>query len=131
MYADDHQIYHTGSDQSSITSKLRDSARTATKWHDSNQVLAGNLEEISNCMNIAGYSQDNNSAAHAICVSNEEIKPVQNLKLLGVTIDSKRNFTNHISLICKKASQKIGVLMRLGNLNSNKGWYRTLRIAIL
>ena len=31
MYADDHQIYHTGRDQSSVTSKLRDSTRTATK----------------------------------------------------------------------------------------------------
>ena len=31
MYADDHQIYHTGRDQSSVTSKLRDNARTATK----------------------------------------------------------------------------------------------------
>ena len=63
MYADDHQIYHTGQDQSSVTSKLRDSASTATKWYDSN-LLAGNLKKYQT-MNI-GYSQDNNSAAHAI-----------------------------------------------------------------
>ena len=31
MYAYDHQIYHTGRGQSSVTSKLRDSERTATK----------------------------------------------------------------------------------------------------
>jgi len=65
-------------------------------------------------MNI-GYSQGNNSAAHAICVNNEEIKTVDNLKLLGVTIDSKLNFTDHLSSICKKASQRIGVLLRLRN----------------
>jgi len=46
-------------------------------------------------MNI-GSSQDN-SAAHAICVNNEEIKTVENLNLLGVTIDSKLNFTDHIT----------------------------------
>ena len=59
MYEDDHQIYHTGQDQSSVTSKLRDSARTATKWYDSN-VLAGNLKKY-HTINI-GYKQDNNSA---------------------------------------------------------------------
>ena len=59
MYADDRQIYHTGQDQSSVTSKLRDSARTATKWYDSN-LLAGNLKKY-HTINI-GYKQDNNSA---------------------------------------------------------------------
>ena len=88
MYADDHQIYHTGCNQSSVTSKLRDSARTATKWYDHN-LLAGNLKTYQT-MNI-GYSQDN-SAAHVICVNNEEIKTVESLNLLGVTIDSKLNY---------------------------------------
>ena len=86
MYADDHQIYPTGRDQSSVPSKLRDSARTATKWYDSN-LLTGNLKKYET-MNV-DYSQDNNSVAHAICVNNEEIKSVENLKLLGVTMDSK------------------------------------------
>ena len=36
-------------------------------------------------MNI-GYKQDNNSAVHAICVNNEEIKTVDNLKLLGLVL---------------------------------------------
>ena len=71
-------------------------------------------------------------------MNNEEIKTVDNLKLLGVRIDSKLNFTDHISSICKKASQRIGVLMKLRNLIPTKAKlvlfksasYRTLRIAI-
>ena len=57
---------------------------------------------------------------HAVCVNNEEIKTVYDLELLGVTIDSKLNFSNHISSICQKASQRIGVLMRLRNLIPTK-----------
>ena len=38
------------------------------------------------------------------------------IKLLGVEIDDKLNFTSHISNICIKASQKVGVLLRLRNL---------------
>ena len=61
-------------------------------------------------MNI-GDSEDKTGVIHKICVNNEEIKTVDKLELLGVILDSY-----HISLICKKASQRIGVLMRLKNL---------------
>ena len=36
-------------------------------------------------------------------------------KILGVTIDNKLTFKNHIKNLCKKASQKIGGLPRLTN----------------
>ncbi|PFX34872.1 Extracellular calcium-sensing receptor [Stylophora pistillata] len=32
MYVDDHQIYHTGRDQSSVKSMLKESAQQATNW---------------------------------------------------------------------------------------------------
>ena len=76
MYADDHQIYHIGSDQSSVSSKLKD----ATKWYDSN-LLAGNLKKY-HTMNI-GYSQAINSAAPALHVNNEEIKNCRESQTLG------------------------------------------------
>ena len=107
MFADDHQIYHIASDQSSVSSKLKD-ACAATKWYDSN-LLAGNLKKYQT-MNI-GYGQEINSAAPALCLNNEEIKNVENLRLLGVIIDSKFNFTDRISTISKKAGQRIGMLM--------------------
>ena len=36
--------------------------------------------------------------------------------LLGVTVDNKINFSEHTNITCKKANQRIGVLMRLKNL---------------
>ena len=68
---------------------------------------------------------------HAICLNNEEIKTRDNLKLLGVIIDSKLNFTDHISSICKKASQRIGVLMRLRNLIPTKAKLVLFKSAVL
>ena len=41
---------------------------------------------------------------------------MNSIKLLGVTIDNKLNFSVHINITCKKANQRIGVLMRLKNL---------------
>ena len=80
-------------------------------------------------MNIS-YSQDN-SAAHAICVNSEEIKTVESLNLLGVKIDSKLNFTDHISSICKKASQRIGVIMRLRDFIPTKAKLVLFKSAVL
>jgi hypothetical protein len=37
-----------------------------------------------------------------------------NVKLLGVTIDSDLNFNNHISEIWKQASRQLNILKRIG-----------------
>ena len=62
-------------------------------------------------MNI-GDREDKNGVIHKICVNNEEIKTVDKLKLLDVTLDSNLNFTDHISLnFLKKASQRARLLI--------------------
>ena len=43
----------------------------------------------------------------------KDIMESDNLELLGATIDCGLNFNLHISNVCKKASQRIGVIMRL------------------
>ena len=39
-----------------------------------------------------------------ICINDVNIKPKKLVKLLGITLDNKLNFENHISSICKSAS---------------------------
>ena len=50
-----------------------------------------------------------------------EMKTISNRnseKLLGITIDNKLNFTEHISAICKKVSLKLHALARISKLMS-------------
>ena len=49
-------------------------------------------------------------------VQGTDIDSMNSIKLLGVTIDNKLNFSGHINITCKKANQRIGVLMWLKNL---------------
>ena len=60
-----------------------------------------------------------------------EIETKDNIILLGVVLDSKLNFSEHIISICKKASQRIGVLMRLRNLIPMKSKLILFKSAIL
>ena len=56
---------------------------------------------------------------------------MNSIKLLGVTIDNKLNFSVHINITCKKANQRIGVLMRLKNLVPTVAKLHLLKAAIL
>ena len=124
MYADDHQIYHAGADQAAVTSQLKDSANLATTWYDSN-LLAGNLKKYQ-VLNL-GFTQNDSN----ICVNDVVIDTKDNIILLGVVLDSKLNFSEHVISICKKASQRIGVLMRLRNLIPMKSKLILFKSAIL
>ena len=68
------------------------------KWYESN-LLAGNLKKYQT-LNI-GYSRKTDSSANAVIHVNQEIKTTDTLKLLGVTIDSKLNFSEHVSTALK------------------------------
>ena len=46
-------------------------------------------------------------------VGNEIIKGQSSVKLLGLTIDDKLDFTEHVTNLCKKASQKLHALSRI------------------
>ena len=64
-------------------------------------------------------------------IDNQKCKPTAYLRILGVNIDVQLSFTEQISHICKKASRKIGVLIRLRNLISYKTKLQLYLTAIL
>ena len=48
-----------------------------------------------------------------IKLAGSEIKYVSSLNFLGITIDNKLTWKNHIDIICNKASKNIGILYKL------------------
>ena len=61
-------------------------------------------------------NRDTEDAAINFRIDGENVESKPFLKLLGVTLDSKLNYSSHISDICKKAGSKVGVLNRLKKL---------------
>ena len=89
---------HSGPhNQEEVTSKLSASADKATRWYKSN-LLVGNLKEYQT-LNI-GYRTEttgSESASGGIRINNQEIKTAETLKRLGVKIDSRLNFSEHVN----------------------------------
>ena len=81
-------------------------------------------------MNIRNKSV-NYDEKTSITVNGKDIMESDNLELLGVTIDCGLNFNLHISNVCKKASQRIGVIMRLRNLIPTEAKLHLFKAAIL
>ena len=88
-------------------------------------LLAGNLKKYQ--VLHLGFTQNDSN----ICVNDVVIETKDNIILLGVVLDSKLNFSEHINSICKKASRRIGVLMRLRNLIPMKSKLILFKSAIL
>ena len=54
-------------------------------------------------------------------IEKELIKASKSVKLLGITIDNKLNFNEHVTKVCDKVSQKLHILARVATyINTNK-----------
>ena len=106
-YADDNTPYSVETTIYSLINTLENDTNILIKWF-SNNYLKLNAEKCH--LLISKHSKD----IH-INVENEVIECENSVKLLGVTIDNKLNFNEHISNIYKKASQKLHVLARISN----------------
>ena len=51
----------------------------------------------------------------SIIINNEVIECSKSVKLLGVTIDNKLDFNEHLTKLCKKVSSKLHALARISN----------------
>ena len=65
------------------------------------------------CHLIVVNNQDND-----IKIGNDVITSGNSVKLLGVTIDNKLNFNEHVDNICKKANNKLQALVRIAKYSS-------------
>ena len=66
----------------------------------------------------------------SISLDNEVVKGNKSVKLLGIKIDNKIDFNEHISIICKKTSVKqhglasVALLRKMKTTSSNESFYR-------
>ena len=112
-YADDNTPYATEKKVDSLIHILENNALELRTWFHDNY-LKMNADK---CKLLVTNHHDDIS----INVDNEVITASKSVKLLGITIDNKLNFNEHISKLCKKTSLKLHALSRVSNyLSSSK-----------
>ena len=113
-YADDNTPYATNKHLETVLKDLEQRSDTLLKWF-TDDLLKANPEKYHLLV-----------SANEKCHLNEEGIEISNSKcekFLGIKIDSKRKFDNHVKSLSKKASQKLNGLSRVSyqlDLNQRK-----------
>ena len=108
---------------------LTNGGHTVSKWYKDN-FLKGNYDEY-NLMLLGRKNKNEDSPSINVKIDEQVIKSSPDLKLLGVTLDDELSFSTHISDICKMASKKVGVLVRLRNMIPREAKLQLYKSAIL
>ena len=96
-YADDNTPYCTGSNVDDVLCELQNTSEIMFSWFINNGMKA-NPEKSHLILSAPNVKETK------IC--NETITSTNCVKLLGVNIDNKLTFDEHVDSLCKKASQK-------------------------
>ena len=104
-YADDNTPYATNKDITNLLKTLESETNILLEWFTFNEMkpnadkchlLVTNLKDIT-----------------SVKLGNEEITNDQSVELLGVKIDKNLNFSEHVTRLRKKGSQKLHALARI------------------
>ena len=112
-YADDNTIGCNGNNAIDVCTKLQSIANNMIMWFQENDLKA-------NPDKFQMIIFDKKHQDHTVVIDNITIKNKQSVKLLGLDIDRKLTFHDHITKLCRKAGNKVNVLARLSsNLDIN------------
>ena len=110
-YADDNCISVSHKDISVLSAQLENEAQVMAKWFADNSMKA-NADKFQGII-LPGGRENKDVQISLGCV---DIAFVQKIDVLGVYIDGKLNFNEHVHRICSKASAQISALQRLTGL---------------
>ena len=106
-YADDTTIYTCNKNLDNIVHKLENDSTIALKWFADN-FMKLNADKCH--LLVLGQRCDDSVTVR---IGSANVVNSYEEKLLGVQIDSKLSFDNHVSKLCQKASNKLYALARI------------------
>ena len=118
LFADDTSCFIEGTDLSDMCIQLSTEMNKLSTWFKTNR-LSLNVSKT-NCM-IFGHS--NQPDHHRVDIDNIVIERVNCNKFLGVIIDSKLSWSDHVSYIRHKMSKNLSVMYRVKWLLNNSALY--------
>ena len=114
-YADDNTLYSAHKNPSIMMKQIHATMTVASSWYKSNglQLNADKCQLIV----LKGFKKQNFN--FKLILGNEVIEEVDSVKLLGINLDNKLSYREHVDGLCKKLSAKIGALRRISHFLSN------------
>ena len=109
LFADDTLVYVHGKDIDTLTDRMNVELDRISKWLRVNKLKLNVNKTKAMVIPKASYV----TAINMVTVDQQEIEIVNEIKYLGVMIDSQLAFKANVDHVCKKVAKKVGVLSRL------------------
>ena len=106
-YADDNTLSNAANDVESLTKSLESDAASTLSWFENNHMCANPDKFQAIVLGMKNPETLNFQLGNII------IKPEDDVRLIGIDLDSKLNFNYHIHDICQKAARQTNALKRL------------------
>ena len=106
-YADDNSPFSCAKTIPAVISQLENDSLSLLNWMRNNGLKAN--------PNKFHLTLSENSDQYSVNIDTLQVTNSKNNKLLGINIDNKMTFNDHVSDICSKASQKLHALTRISN----------------
>ena len=104
-YADDNSPFSCCKDIESVINQLQNDSKTLLIWFDNNRLKA-NPDKFH--LILSDHNKENFILIKQFKIYNSNCE-----KLLGIKIDSKLSFDEHVTSLCSKATQKLHGLTRV------------------
>ena len=108
-YPDDNVLYAFGSNLDEVKQNLSQDLLKLSKWFYENCMIL-------NPENCHYMCLGKDSASDLLRFCGLDLVASELETVLGIQIDNKLNFENHIKSLCNKVSQKLGALQRISNM---------------
>ena len=113
-YADDNHLYYENKCHDVLKNVLENDVNTATVWFDNNYMCA-NPDKFQSII----LDRDGKQSL-SISVQDNTIFSDPSIKVLGIVLDNKLKFDEHVSQMCLKASRQINALKRISKYLDEK-----------
>ena len=111
LYADDTALLAKGTDETIIQNTLQNNFNNILNWLAVNK-LSLNANKTKVMLFCSNHHRLKNHKLH-ITIGDTTLEQVDNLKYLGVYLDTHLSFDNHIDKICGKISQRTRLLWKM------------------
>lgn len=115
LFADDTSVFCKGSDPKILFEFVNSQLNNINYWMNANKLIL-NIEKTNYILFGTQTKIDNDLTLY---YRDKEINRVYNTKFLGVYIDDKLTWNQHVDYLCKTVSKNIGVLYKLQFLPQN------------
>ena len=119
MFADDTLIYGRGEDSNTVIQNLNMDLARVSEWLSANK-LCLNVKKTKSMVFGSKKVREKVKESGLRVNNGERIEWVDNFKYLGVIVDEKLKFEEHVEYVRKKVARKLGVIRKIKKTLSKK-----------